>query len=254
MTATRRLAMILAADVGMAALTEWASPARQIGKVAFPPLIGIGGHLAVPPLPHHRAYGSVPRRFDRVKLRQEHRVGGGPRASKEGLRRACWTAGCPDMRQNPVGEPAATAALNFGTPRRRSSWKRLGPFCHCRQRYRRSLRRIHASRLVSTRGVWQKPKYPRHPRRYGASSLTICGRLIPRVRRVMSRICALNLTRALGAMCLSLPSFEMLNPRNLRSSGRATALFASLTFSRSLLVRNRLTEAMTRSPARRLRT
>src|SRR5690242_14158920 len=25
--------------------------------------IGIGGHLAVPPLPHHRAYGSVPRRF-----------------------------------------------------------------------------------------------------------------------------------------------------------------------------------------------
>jgi hypothetical protein len=25
--------------------------------------IGIGGHLAVPPLPHHPAYGSVPRRF-----------------------------------------------------------------------------------------------------------------------------------------------------------------------------------------------
>jgi hypothetical protein len=37
----------------------------------------------------------------------------------------------------------------------------------------------------------------------------------------------------------SLPSFEMLNPRNLRSSGRAT----------SFLVRNRLTEAITRSPA-----
>jgi len=45
------------------------------------------------------------------------------------------------MRQNPVGEPAATAAWNFGTPRRRSSLKRLGPFCHCRQRYERSLRR-----------------------------------------------------------------------------------------------------------------
>ena len=28
-------------------------------------LIGIGGHLAMPPLPHHRAYGSVPRRFGR---------------------------------------------------------------------------------------------------------------------------------------------------------------------------------------------
>ena len=27
------------------------------------PMIGIGGHLAVPPLPHHRAYGSVPRRL-----------------------------------------------------------------------------------------------------------------------------------------------------------------------------------------------
>ena len=48
--------------------------------------------------------------------------------------------------------------------------------------------------------------------------------------------------------------FEMLKPRNDRSSGRATALFASLTFSRSFRVRNRLTEAMTRSPARRLRT
>src|SRR5438067_3082547 len=56
------------------------------------------------------------------------------------------------MRQSPVGEPAATAALNFGTPRRRSSLKRLCPFCHCRQRYERNLRRIHASRLVSTRG------------------------------------------------------------------------------------------------------
>src|SRR6185369_4459499 len=63
------------------------------------------------------------------------------------------------MRQNPVGEPAATAALNFGTPRRRSSLKRLGPFCHCRQRDERNLRRIHASRFVSTRGVWKKPKY-----------------------------------------------------------------------------------------------
>ena len=30
----------------------------------FAPMIGIGGHLAVPPLPHHRAYGSRTRRFD----------------------------------------------------------------------------------------------------------------------------------------------------------------------------------------------
>src|SRR5258705_13314483 len=71
---------------------------------------------------------------------------------------------------------------------------------------------------------------------YGVSSLINCCRLNPRVRRVMSRICALNLSRAFDAMRRSLPSFEMLNPRNLRSSGRATALFASLTFSRSLFV------------------
>jgi hypothetical protein len=31
-------------------------------------LIGIGGRLTAPPLPHHLAYGSVPRRFDRVEL------------------------------------------------------------------------------------------------------------------------------------------------------------------------------------------
>ena len=54
------------------------------------------------------------------------------------------------MRQVPVGEPAATAALNCVTPRWRSSLKRLRPFPHCRQRYDRNLRRTHASRFVST--------------------------------------------------------------------------------------------------------
>jgi len=29
-------------------------------------MIGIGGHLAMSPLPHHRAYGSVPRRFGQL--------------------------------------------------------------------------------------------------------------------------------------------------------------------------------------------
>ena len=38
--------------------------------VANAPKIGIGGRLATPPLPHHRAYGSVPRRFDRVRPAQ----------------------------------------------------------------------------------------------------------------------------------------------------------------------------------------
>ena len=30
------------------------------------PKIGIGGSLAAPPLPHHLAYGSVPRRFEKL--------------------------------------------------------------------------------------------------------------------------------------------------------------------------------------------
>ena len=38
-------------------------------------MIGIGGRLAVPPLPHHRAYGSVPRRFDWVKLGRDMKSG-----------------------------------------------------------------------------------------------------------------------------------------------------------------------------------
>jgi hypothetical protein len=70
----------------------------------------------------------------------------------------------------------------------------------------------------------------------------------------MSRIRALNVARAFGAMRRSLPSFEMLNPRTFLSSGRPTALFASLTFSLSLSVRNRLIDAITLSPARGLQT
>ena len=40
-------------------------------RVAQTKTIGIGGHLAMPPLPHHRAYGSVPRRFGWMSV---HRV------------------------------------------------------------------------------------------------------------------------------------------------------------------------------------
>lgn len=48
---------------------------------------------------------------------------------------------------------------------------------------------------------------------------------MPRVRCVMSRISVLNLSSAFGAMRRSLPSFEMLNPRNfLRSRHRALRL------------------------------
>src|SRR5215813_691798 len=48
---------------------------RSLANGSVAPKIGIGGHLAAPPLPHHRAYGSVPRRFDRVKRGQERRGG-----------------------------------------------------------------------------------------------------------------------------------------------------------------------------------
>src|SRR5690242_1439930 len=57
--------------------------AQEGGRCAVPPepppvqpstvlalAIGIGGHLAMPPLPHHRAYGSVPRRFGGLSTRQ----------------------------------------------------------------------------------------------------------------------------------------------------------------------------------------
>src|SRR5215831_18627257 len=57
--------------------TSWAGSGLTVTSTETPPfsVIGIGGHLAAPPLPHHRAYGSVPRRFDRVKRGQERRGG-----------------------------------------------------------------------------------------------------------------------------------------------------------------------------------
>ena len=62
------------------------------------PMIGIGGHLAVPPLPHHRAYGSVPRRFDQVKLGRRQRVGAD---------RVSGSSGCAAL----VGPPGALGVV-----------------------------------------------------------------------------------------------------------------------------------------------
>src|ERR1700739_2332289 len=50
-------------------------------------LIGIGGRLAASPLPHPRAYGSVPRRFDRIKLGQKDRGGERPGRRNKGCAR-----------------------------------------------------------------------------------------------------------------------------------------------------------------------
>jgi hypothetical protein len=71
--------------------------------------------------------------------------------------------------------------------------------------------------------------------------------LIPRVRRVSSRIRSLNRLMACGAMRLFTTSpLVKLNPRNFLSFGRATALFDSFTLSLSFLVRNPFTPSITR--------
>ena len=75
-------------------------------------LIGIGGHLTMPPLPHHRAYGSVPRRFDRIRPQRGCRVWGG-RASRNG--------GCVGPAGPPHVRPCAS------TPSASQRRWRLGP-------------------------------------------------------------------------------------------------------------------------------
>ena len=74
--------------------------------------IGIGGHLTMPPLPHHRAYGSVPRRFDRIRPQQGCRVWGG-RAGRNG--------GCVGPAGPPHVRPCAS------TPSASQRRWRLGP-------------------------------------------------------------------------------------------------------------------------------
>src|SRR5271166_2423799 len=71
--------------------------------------------------------------------------------------------------------------------------------------------------------------------------------LTPLALRVVSRIRRLNRSRDLGAMMrLTSGPAVKLNPRNLRSCGRATALLASFTLSLSFCVMNRVILAITR--------
>src|SRR5712691_8198349 len=42
----------------------------EVSAASIAGSIGIGGHLTMPPLPHHRAYGSVPRRFGGLSTSQ----------------------------------------------------------------------------------------------------------------------------------------------------------------------------------------
>ena len=51
----------------MAILYDASAEMLDTSAWLHPPLIGIGGSLTASPLPHHRAYGSVPRRFGWVE-------------------------------------------------------------------------------------------------------------------------------------------------------------------------------------------
>ena len=65
----------------------------------------------------------------------------------------------------------------------------------------------------------------------------VCARLLPRVRRVISRTFALNRTTVCGASRrLRVVPPVKLKPKNFRTCGAATALFALLTFSLRRLV------------------
>ena len=82
--------------------------------------------------------------------------------------------------------------------------------------------------------------------------------LTPRFRRVISRTRSLKRRMAFGAILRrssrSSPKRLKVNPRNVRSSGRATALFWALTLSLSRFSMKLVTLSMTRCPARSLRT
>src|SRR3982751_6376914 len=90
------------------------SPGRNSRALAVPlqAEIGIGGSLAAPPLPHHRAYGSVPRRFDRVK-----RLAVSPIEEGRSRRRKRWI----EPAAPPHGEPCASTPTRPRQQRPRGS-------------------------------------------------------------------------------------------------------------------------------------
>ena len=217
-------------------------------------MIGIGGHLTMPPLPHHRAYGSVPRRFGQLSGHGVSRYGR-PSESKNCPGSAQQSALVRVTRHGPRLLRAVRMASFALTPRFRNSRKRVPGRVHCFQTTARSRRRIHLSRRRRIVGVSQKPKYARHPRRYAASSCTICWRLTPRTRRVSFRTRAFNRSNVLSARRrFGRWPWVKLKPRNVRSRAAATALFATLTLSFSRVVMKSVILAITRCPARALRT
>ena len=83
-------------------------------------LIGIGGRLAASPLPHHRAYGSVPRRFGRVSSQGRSR-GGNPSEAKNAPGSAQHSAAVRVARHGPRLPRAVRNASLLFAPRLRNS-------------------------------------------------------------------------------------------------------------------------------------
>src|SRR5215216_7186092 len=99
----------------MFVLTPKADIRRTGWHVRFVPLIGIGGSLSTPPLPHHRTYGSVyggsldyACRNSAMEVR--------PSEPKKAIGIAVVSAGLLASRQGPCGLPAVRAARSRPTP------------------------------------------------------------------------------------------------------------------------------------------
>lgn len=216
--------------------------------------IGIGGNLAVPPLPHHPAYGSVQGGsvgYAAVAGAMEAR----PMLARKAFGRAMASAGLLLMRQGPCALPAVRAASSCPMPRRRSSAKAGAPArplfpCDGSEpspdplveaaQYRRSFAEaeVAAPSFQIERQLLGYPHEARAPRPHRQRPHTL-----------LEADHSLRAIRRLGAF-----SSVKLKPRNLRRCGGATALLCLLIFSFKRLTRKCSTLAITRSPARALRT
>ena len=116
----------------------------------------------------------------------------------------------------------------------------------------RSLRRMCASKAPSIRSAptVQTPKKANQPTRYTFTCLMQASTELPQIRGVSSRTFAsIRSFERFDSNTSTLPSsgsYRRRKPRKCRSSGRATALFASFTFRRRRLSMNDLTFAITR--------
>jgi len=94
-----------------------------------------------------------------------------------------------------------------------------------------------------------------HPSSQIARQATTCWMLVPRVRRVSSRIRSFNRHNAFGPMVrLRACPWVKVKPRNSHADADATLLFAALTRSLKRRVMKSETLSITRWPARSLRT